>query len=699
MKTERSAPVARGVLIILLVAIFPYGSLSRAGELQAHISGHVFKDTNRNGEQEPDEPDLQGVKMRIIDFLYQTQTITTDDKGDYTATVAVDRDAPKWWLVASGELEAHISGHVFTDTNGDGERGEDEPGLPGVKVRITDSQDHTQTITTDDKGSYAATVPAGQDGPKWWRVVFGAVIVLVCSLQRFNEPRTNRSSTTRVRYVLSMTSYCVVILLVYVVLLRSPTLARRLLSGTEGDEWVKELSAPILSAFLLSVLLPKVPMLNQCDRWLQERLYDLAAIPFEVQRLSAALEDAEFRVPSKLQDDVQARMNAAGFDAADIRLAGSDDPRALWLKAETLMLQLERWRSGQCVSVFKVHGEDYEDLVETQKALAGPVSELVTFLHKHRQDQHDDEMRKIIETIKQKVDGDLKEFLRRIYLFIGRGVLLSGWTGKDRQSRLERAGFSLPAQKPPVDINQITLVVMCVAAALAVAMALSAIASGQQLGLGPGCERLLLVVMVTTIYLLAIVCVVWPKRAWEWAKRRNGRPYAFYLVAGLLAGCGGAMVSFTFSSVLLGSIAEAAKGLSVKWPWILLAASAAFCLAALADNRAKISRIRCVEGAICGLVLALVSRVVVYLLKERVEAIKISYAIPPWEAVMAGTLVIGFILGYFVPHMLRGAPTAWVIGCPNSACRARLRVTADYVGKRARCRRCGRVFVVEESPA
>jgi uncharacterized repeat protein (TIGR01451 family) len=51
------------------------------------VSGHVYEDTNGNGVQDAGEPDLAGVQVEITDSAGNTQTVTTDANGDYSATV------------------------------------------------------------------------------------------------------------------------------------------------------------------------------------------------------------------------------------------------------------------------------------------------------------------------------------------------------------------------------------------------------------------------------------------------------------------------------------------------------------------------------------------------------------------------------------------------------------------------------------
>ncbi|MCX6046749.1 MAG: hypothetical protein NT075_16720, partial [Chloroflexi bacterium] len=157
---------------------------------QGAVRGHVFKDTNGNAIQNENEPDLPGVRLVITNSLGMTQTATTDAHGDYTATVPagatkVDVDettlpvgsvqtagndpstvtVPMGTVTSAGNAgyqpQGIISGHIYKDSNGNGQQDEGEPNLPDVMVIITDSLGITHVVTTDRSGKYQLGVPVG----------------------------------------------------------------------------------------------------------------------------------------------------------------------------------------------------------------------------------------------------------------------------------------------------------------------------------------------------------------------------------------------------------------------------------------------------------------------------------------------------------------------------------------------------------
>jgi hypothetical protein len=154
------------------------------------VNGIIYWDKDGNGTQDPDEPGIPGVDIGVTDTDGETQTVTTNESGEYMAMVPigpavidiVDSTLPAGaeqtqgmdptrvnvpefgtatdidgYKLPSGRLE----GIVFDDVNGNGVKGPTEPGIGGVDVLVVDSAGISQTLTTDKDGVYATEVPAG----------------------------------------------------------------------------------------------------------------------------------------------------------------------------------------------------------------------------------------------------------------------------------------------------------------------------------------------------------------------------------------------------------------------------------------------------------------------------------------------------------------------------------------------------------
>ena len=135
--------------------------------------------------------------MIVTDSNGAPQTVVTDANGDWTATVPpgsttakVDETDPQYpagysqtegtdptvvTAIAGSNTNAGIDGyylpgtvfgHLYIDTNGDGNQDPGEPDLADVNVIVTDSIGAPQTVSTDANGDWTATVPPGSTSAK-----------------------------------------------------------------------------------------------------------------------------------------------------------------------------------------------------------------------------------------------------------------------------------------------------------------------------------------------------------------------------------------------------------------------------------------------------------------------------------------------------------------------------------------------------
>lgn len=172
------------------------GSTTNGGKdgyyFPATVTGHLYRDVNGNGLQDPGEPNLQNIDILVTGSNGVAQTVATDTSGNWSASVtpgggtakvvttdpdfptgAVQRqgDDPTAFVavatqVVSGGIDGYfvpatVIGHIYRDVNGNGVQDVGELGLPGVPVKITNSLGAVQTVTTDANGNWTASVPPG----------------------------------------------------------------------------------------------------------------------------------------------------------------------------------------------------------------------------------------------------------------------------------------------------------------------------------------------------------------------------------------------------------------------------------------------------------------------------------------------------------------------------------------------------------
>lgn len=143
---------------------------------QGAVTGHVFTDTDGDGGQGGGEPDAAGVTVTVADAFGGVHTAVTDGTGDYTLTGVPQGSAgvdiadpfgsvrtagtdPQTITVTAGlvaspvavgfQPQGSLSGHVFTDTDADGQQDVGEPAASNLTVTLTDAYGGVRATITD----------------------------------------------------------------------------------------------------------------------------------------------------------------------------------------------------------------------------------------------------------------------------------------------------------------------------------------------------------------------------------------------------------------------------------------------------------------------------------------------------------------------------------------------------------------------
>lgn len=156
------------------------------------ITGHIYFDVNGNGTQNGIESNLSNVSITILTSLGTTITTTTNNLGNWSAVVPIGNTTvtintnstaipsgsvltegtnPKTVTVqlnttnSSGNFgffnKGTIKGHLYADLNNNGSQESNEPNLPNITIKITESNGSIQNITTDSNGNWNAIVASG----------------------------------------------------------------------------------------------------------------------------------------------------------------------------------------------------------------------------------------------------------------------------------------------------------------------------------------------------------------------------------------------------------------------------------------------------------------------------------------------------------------------------------------------------------
>jgi hypothetical protein len=409
----------------------------------------------------------------------------------------------------------------------------------------------------------------------------GAAFVAINAYERFNTPATNRASTTVARYSVSAVVYVCAALLTYLILSNYPKLLEAL--GSMPDS-VNRLPPALMTALALTVLLDKVPFFLAMDRWLRDRLLRMASIPYEALRLSRKLQRSDFGVSPEMRDRVAARLVREAMQDGDIQFDAPDTPQHLLTKATVLVEHLEQWETERRFGGFmNTFAQDLNRLKERHGQLVKKASAGFSLAREVAAQSTDTKTEALARAFVSEFKEQAEQLLKDLCDYISRAVLHTRASQSARVAELRSLGFSYEGDDPEakMSFNDMSALFVLLAAILLFGM----VVAGQQArSMG---ELIFRVIMISTIYCVAVSCALYPKDRWPLAARgANGeRPTAFYLLAGAMAAVFGMAISVVFKLVLFGfDIDRVVSNLGMSYPWMLLTFTVAASTAFMLDN-------------------------------------------------------------------------------------------------------------------
>ena len=493
-------------------------------------------------------------------------------------------------------------------------------------------------------------------------VFLGAVFVLFYAGTRFNTPVTNRSSTTAGRYYVGLFLYCLVGICLYMTLVTFPNLLNFTMYGQQigGDAATSKISLPLFVALVLTVLLPKIPLLSSADKWVCAQLQNMAAIPWEVLRLGAELKKFKLEFSPAEQAVVQEMLEADGFDRKDIIFELTETVRSDWTRVTALLQKVEDWGSDRRMAGYLLaSNSDLEKLHDRHRALS---SKAKTCFRLRDEDGRAGMTRKThlaMLSYEEDFTDHVKQLRKDILEFIARGVLRSELTTRGMESRLNSMGFKITWPESPFSLNQLLLVF----AVVCVVMLPGFIFYGRK---DMSVEALLIRLgLVGFTYVVAVACAVLPKTRWSFAQAKAGemRPIAFYFVAGLMSAAISFATSIVVQAISLHSMAWSWQRARLTYPWQLVSFATAFITAMMADNPRVLrfsSRVqRSLEGLGQGVLMLGVSYLTCIWLSQRWEQYKgvdlryLNYGVPRSLMPTIMGAVVGIVIGFLIPTWYR----------------------------------------------
>ncbi|HLT01162.1 MAG TPA: hypothetical protein VK001_03245, partial [Geminicoccaceae bacterium] len=371
------------------------------------------------------------------------------------------------------------------------------------------------------------------DNFEWY---LGTGLIVIYAWGRFNRPRINRFSTTRMRFYGASTAYCAATFLLYVLiaglLSDSPDLLGALQIGAAGDGVLQQmkLSGPLVAALALTVLLPNFPVIAQIDERLLQFFKMIGNIPLEAILQSEQLYRSDVRVPADLHADLRAfvrnRLELSGIAEEDLAFDGRSSPQGYWTVLLSLTLQIEAWRGSRTyLSVFSHLEEEYAAIQARFKKVTGSAGRYFRLLREVPQGEGGAD--RLLTECRHNFDEQCDELYRELCRFIARGVLKSGWTRAERNRTLARMGFEGPHQiGETLNPNQVVTLIAMLFAVLLIALTVVGAQTAVQ-------QAFVISIMVASIYGAAVVVAVLLKG--RWPRAGEERPVLGYLAAGVAA--------------------------------------------------------------------------------------------------------------------------------------------------------------------
>ena len=485
--------------------------------------------------------------------------------------------------------------------------------------------------------------------------IVGFIITSVSSYTRFNIPSNSRSLTTWLRYHTVALIYAAVTVVGWIMLATTPELLSSI--PPEVKETVEhevsqhgliqstlQLAAPLYAALVLTALVSSYEPFRRADEKLRTFFHDMARIPREAKRLSAALRDKTWLPNSELQDQVRAALKDADFNDDEISFSDDDTPQARWTKISTIHYHLKRWQSGEqrrFVDFYHQHLTEFQKLSLEYDGLAAAARKLFRLLDVLRSMPHDPKLVEVQEELIRRFLVEAERLEESICDLASRALLKCALTANARREELETMGFVVNVNPNPIFDRILLLYVV-----------LTALYIGSLKFAGrPRPELTGAIIGIN--YVGAVLSAIYPKQ-WPWARPTEaGRPIRGYMFSAFLAIVLALVASLGMGVLLTWDVKEAGKLLWERWwPWSFMAAMAAAATAYNIDND-EWPRRRWFEAALQALV-GIGGALLVYVwLRDLCQIYSQNCPPPnPYRVVFMAALS-GGLIGWLVPTWYR----------------------------------------------
>lgn len=347
----------------------------------------------------------------------------------------------------------------------------------------------------------------------------GLFLVFLYSIDRFNTPSTNKLSTTLSKYYTGMAMYLVVYFFIYHALIAFGNLDL-LVKNINPD--IAKLPKEIISAMIVTVLLPVVPYIKEFDKLLKSKIYIMVNIPTEVSYLARQLKKYElFKSDEELSLAAKDLLVAEGFDQDKLAALINDKLIRSWNLATVLKDKIASCIDPAEYSTFMdAYAAKIDELDEKYKEILPYICSYVKGGAGSIAKQAD-----VISSVEKSLSALLEEY----YLLIAK-AMLSKFNMPGKKAKLLTAMGFVDVKHDDVRMNWDIMSMIFISIVL-IYFGKYALEGG---GLSEHKFKVILIIAVG--YCTAVFWAIYPKVYWPLAERQPGEPrrYTYYLVAMML---------------------------------------------------------------------------------------------------------------------------------------------------------------------
>ncbi len=489
--------------------------------------------------------------------------------------------------------------------------------------------------------------------------IVAALLVCFYAWARFNTPHAVRSQTSKLQYLGSGTAYvlsCLGLLMGLTWLLRQrPQILDLLHAGVAESlpDNLHGLDAPLVSALILTTLLPSFPMVRDVDQRMLAFFHKTGAIPFGAMVWAQRMDTAAFAIsdcmlvatrqfilnsstlPNTLADELQP--DAAG-----------DQAKFRFTRNIVLYVAMCQMRSrARFINDFP------EDVEQFEKRMSDFFANAIGFfaLSRELSQQQLSAVAQTADNFRRLSNGtfdEIREMLARMLLFSCSGE-------GDVAQKLNTLGFAIDV---PVPVRMPLNLLAFDAIGVVVLFAISTFFIPDQM---PVVTAISIGLLVAVNHVIAGAFALLPKQVWTFADIRcsKERPALAYLISALSTLTTTLPVSYGFYLFRLNVLAPGAPILpfAAQCKWLMLPTVLAFALAFVCDDYARTGRepawLRWVEGGGLGLLLALTGLLTVSWLQPDQQLLHPDGHIPSLWVPVAMSASIGVLFGATIPTWYR----------------------------------------------